>query len=161
MYTFQHNPARFCNCNESCITIVQHKHTKILGLKGKRQISIVQSAEQGSLVTVVNYESNWTLHSSVTYIYKKIYETRTDEWHTAWINPRVPSLGVFSVRDFHPVVCSFHQTYKADKIIPCYLSTGRALFTHKGHWGSLLWLERIMLTFFSHLTTVTQCNAWI
>jgi len=35
------------------ITILQHKHTKILGLKGKRQIS-VQSAERKSLVTVVN-----------------------------------------------------------------------------------------------------------
>jgi len=54
MYTIQHNPARLYNCDETGITIVQHKHTKILGLKGKRQISCVQSAERGSLVTVVN-----------------------------------------------------------------------------------------------------------
>jgi len=54
MYTIQRNPARLYNCDETCITIVQHKHTKILGLKGKRQISSVQSAERGSLVTVVN-----------------------------------------------------------------------------------------------------------
>jgi hypothetical protein len=45
-----------------------------------------------------------------------MYETRTDEWHTAWINPRVPFLGVDTERDFHPVGSSFHQTYKADKI---------------------------------------------
>jgi hypothetical protein len=61
------------------------------------------------------YESNWTLHSSVTCISKKIHETRTDEKHTAWINPRLPSLGVDTERDFHPVVSSLHQTYKADK----------------------------------------------
>ena len=53
MYTIQHNPARLYNCNEMGITTVQHKHTKILGLKGKGQISSVQSAERGSLVTVV------------------------------------------------------------------------------------------------------------
>jgi len=51
MYTIEHNPARHF---EAGITIVQHKHTKTLGLKGKRQISSLQSAERGSLVTVVN-----------------------------------------------------------------------------------------------------------
>jgi len=77
------------------------------------------------------YESNWTLHSSVTCISNKIYETRTDEWHTAWSNPRVPSLGVDTERGFHPVVSSFHQKYEVDKTRSLYLSTGRALSTHK------------------------------
>jgi hypothetical protein len=54
LYTIQHNHARLYNCDETGITIVQHKHTKMLGLKGKRQISSVQSAERGSLVTVAN-----------------------------------------------------------------------------------------------------------
>jgi hypothetical protein len=54
MYTIQHDPARLYNCDETCITIVQHKHTKILELKGKRQISFAQSGERGALVTVVN-----------------------------------------------------------------------------------------------------------
>ena len=58
------------------------------------------------------YESNWTLPSSVTAISKKIYETRIDEWLTAWISPRVPSLGVDTERYFHPLVSSFHQAYK-------------------------------------------------
>jgi len=57
MCTFQHNPPRLYNCDETCITIVQRKHTKISGLKGKRQISSVQSADRGSLVTVVTYLS--------------------------------------------------------------------------------------------------------
>jgi hypothetical protein len=51
--TIQHNPARLYNCDETSITIVWHKHTKILGLKGKRQISSLKSAGRGSLVTVV------------------------------------------------------------------------------------------------------------
>jgi len=54
MDTIQHNPARLYNCDETGITNVQHKHTKILGLKGKRQISSLQSADRGSLVSVVN-----------------------------------------------------------------------------------------------------------
>jgi len=53
MDTTQHNPARLYNCDETGITILQHKHTKILGVKGKRQRSSLQSAEWGSLVTVV------------------------------------------------------------------------------------------------------------
>jgi hypothetical protein len=36
MDTIQHNPARLYNCDETGITTAQHKHTNILGLKGKR-----------------------------------------------------------------------------------------------------------------------------
>ena len=53
IYTIQHNPARPYNCNEMDVIIVQHKHTKTLVLKYKGQISSVQSAERGSLVTLV------------------------------------------------------------------------------------------------------------
>jgi len=53
MDTIQLNPARLYNCNETGITIVQHKHTKISGLKGKHQISSVQSANRGYLATVI------------------------------------------------------------------------------------------------------------
>ena len=52
MNTIKHKPARIYKSDETGITIVQHKHMKILGLKCKRQISSVQSAERGSLVTV-------------------------------------------------------------------------------------------------------------
>ena len=54
MDTIKHNPARLYNCDKTGIVIVQHKHTKILRLKGKRQISSLQSTERGTLVTVVN-----------------------------------------------------------------------------------------------------------
>jgi hypothetical protein len=53
MYTIQHNPARLYNCDEMGVTIVLHKHTEILGLIGKHQISCLQSTEWGCLVTVI------------------------------------------------------------------------------------------------------------
>jgi hypothetical protein len=90
MGTIQHNPPRLYNCNETGIIIVQHKHMKILGMKGKHQISSVESAECGFLVTVITCTSS----TSITCTSKKKYETRTDEWHTAWINPQFPSLRV-------------------------------------------------------------------
>ena len=46
MDTIQHNPVRLYNYDETGITIVKHKHTKILGFKDKRQISCLKSAER-------------------------------------------------------------------------------------------------------------------
>jgi hypothetical protein len=37
------------------ITVVQHKTSKVISLKGKRQVAILSSAERGVLVTVVTY----------------------------------------------------------------------------------------------------------
>ena len=37
------------------------------------------------------------------------------------VNPRVPLLGVDTERDFHPVVSSFHQTYKPTNEYPVFL----------------------------------------
>ena len=48
-----HNPCRVYNCDETGLTVVQHKTSKVLSLKGKRQVGAVSSAERGSLVTVV------------------------------------------------------------------------------------------------------------
>jgi hypothetical protein len=39
MGTIQHNPARFYNCDDTGITFVEQKRTKVLGLNSKRQIS--------------------------------------------------------------------------------------------------------------------------
>jgi hypothetical protein len=130
MDTIQRNPARRYNCDETGITIEQHKHTKILGLKGKRQVSSLQSAERGSLVTVV---TNWTLKFSITCISKEIYQTRTDEWHTIWIEPRLPSIGVHTKRDnFQWFIHSIQHT-----------KPGRALFTHKEPGGHNLARENL------------------
>ena len=53
MDVINHNPSRLYNCDETGVTVVQHKQTKILAMKGKRQIASLQSAERGSLITVV------------------------------------------------------------------------------------------------------------
>jgi len=128
MDTIKHNPARLYNCYKTRITIVQHKPTKMLDLKDKCQITSLQSAERGSLVT--------SMSSSGHFMPLLLVLKKNDEWHTTWINPCVPSLGVDTERDFFPVVSSFHQTYKANKRRSLYLSTGRALFTHQEPGGN-------------------------
>lgn len=47
------NPCKVFNVDETGITIVQHKQTKIIGMKGKKQVSKLTSAERGSLMTLV------------------------------------------------------------------------------------------------------------
>jgi hypothetical protein len=79
----------------------------------ERQASDIFSSIRRTGISCDNrqlYESNWTLNSSVTCISKKKYKTRNDEWHNAWINPRVSSLRVDRGRDFHPEFSLFHQT---------------------------------------------------
>ena len=79
MDTIQHNPARFYNCDEICITIVQNKQTKILGLKGKYQISSLQYAERGSLVTIFTRLGPTGHFIPPLLVFKKKNETRPDE----------------------------------------------------------------------------------
>jgi len=63
--------------NETGITTVQHKHKKILKLKGKRHISSVHSAVRVSLVTVV-YCMSPTGHF-IRYLYFK-----ENIWNQNW-----------------------------------------------------------------------------
>ena len=140
MYTIQHISARPYHSDKTGITTVQHKHTKILGLKDKCQISSVKSADRGSLVTVVTCLSpNGHFIPPLLVFPKKMYKTQLmNDTPPGSIHACHPS-GADTERDFHPVASSFHQTYKLDKIISLYLSTGRALFTHKepcGHYFS-------------------------
>jgi len=109
MDTTQHNPARLHNCDETGITTVQHKHTKTLGLKDKRQISSLQSADRRSLVTVVKCMSP-TGH----FIPKLLVFTRKYMKHELMngtppgsIHACHPS-GRIKSEIFFPVVSSFH-----------------------------------------------------
>jgi len=97
---------------------------KILGLKGKRQVSSVQSADRGSLVTVVSCVSptGHFIPSSLVFPRKCIKLEMTSGTPPAPSQACHHPLGVNTERDFHPVVSSFHQTYKADKRRSCYLN---------------------------------------
>jgi len=140
MDTIQHNPARLNNCNKISIAIVQHKHTKVLGLKGKHQISSLQSAEWGSLVTVITCMRP-TVHfipPLLVFPRKNMKQEMMNGTPPGSIHTCHPS-GWIQSEIFSPLVSSFHQTYKADKRRSCYLSTGWALFTHQepgGHYFS-------------------------
>jgi hypothetical protein len=45
------------NCDETHLSVVQHKVCNVVSLKGNRQIAALSSAERGSLVTLVTYMS--------------------------------------------------------------------------------------------------------
>ncbi|XP_072384664.1 uncharacterized protein [Diabrotica undecimpunctata] len=48
------NPAqRIFNVDETGLTIVQHKHSKVIFMKGKKQVSSLTSAERGKLITAI------------------------------------------------------------------------------------------------------------
>ncbi|CAH2000290.1 unnamed protein product [Acanthoscelides obtectus] len=47
------NPAAIYNVDETGITTVQHKHAKVISLKGKRQVAALTATERGALVTIV------------------------------------------------------------------------------------------------------------
>jgi len=139
MYTIQHNPAGPYNCDETGITIVQHKHTKILGLKEKRQISSVQSAERETLVRVVNRMSPTAqfipplLKFPRKYMKPELMNGKPPESiHALHFSGQIQS-EIFTQRFLY-----FIKRTKPTKR-SCYLGTGLALFTHKetgGHYFS-------------------------
>ena len=137
MDTIQHNPARLYNCDKTGITTVQHKHMKILGLKGKGQISSLQSTEWGSLVTVINCMSptGHFIPPLLVFPRKNMKQELMNGTTPGSIHVCHPSRWIQS-KIFFPVVSSFHQTYKADKRRSNYLSIGRALFTHQEPGGN-------------------------
>ncbi|KAJ4432782.1 hypothetical protein ANN_21421 [Periplaneta americana] len=47
------NPHRVYNVDETGITTVQHKHRKVIGMKGKKQVASLTSSERGNLITIV------------------------------------------------------------------------------------------------------------
>jgi hypothetical protein len=53
MVDIKFSPNSIFNVDETGITIVQQKSSEVLGLKGKRQVASLSSAERGALVTVV------------------------------------------------------------------------------------------------------------
>ncbi|KAJ8915989.1 hypothetical protein NQ315_016666 [Exocentrus adspersus] len=48
---YKFSPSRIYNCDETGISTVPNKPSKILSLKGKKQVGVLSSAERGSLVT--------------------------------------------------------------------------------------------------------------
>jgi len=148
IYIIQHNPARIYNCYETGSIIVQHKHTKIFVLKNKRQISSLQSAERRSLVTVVSCISPTgqfipSLLVFQIYIYIYIYicvcvcvcvQQELMNSTPPGQPTRAITRGGYRTR-FSPSGFFISSDIQTDKRISCFLSAGRALFTHKEHGG--------------------------
>jgi hypothetical protein len=47
------NPNRLYNCDETGVSVVQHKNTKVIAMKCKKAVASLTSAERGCLITVV------------------------------------------------------------------------------------------------------------
>ena len=138
MDAIKHKPARLYNCEQTGITIVQNKHTKILGLKGVRylvfnpqirgllwQSSTVWVQQDTSFLRYLNFQ-------------EKIWNKNWWMTHRLDQSTRAIPRGGYRARIF-PTGFLVHQTYKAYKIRSCYLTTGLALFTLQepgGHYFS-------------------------
>jgi hypothetical protein len=52
---FNHPAHRIFIVDETGITAVQHRHSKVVRARGKKEVSSLTSAERGNLITVVTY----------------------------------------------------------------------------------------------------------
>ena len=59
MDVIKYSPNRLYNCNETGLTVVQHKVNRVISLKEKWQVECVSSAERGFL-----HERSWPFLSS-------------------------------------------------------------------------------------------------
>ena len=92
MYTIQHNLQDFTIVPKPASLLYSTNTWKYLDWKANVRYLLLNLQNGDLLWQSSTYESKRTLHFSVTCISKKIYETRTDAWHTAQINPYVPFL---------------------------------------------------------------------
>ena len=159
MDTIKHNPARLYNCDETGITILQHKHTKLLGLKGKRQISSLHSSERGSLLTFIICMSptGHFIPPLLVFQRKNVKQEMMNGTPPGSIHACHPS-GWIESEIFSRWFLRFITHTKPTKKILLFQYWTGTIHT-PGTWRSLLQLERIMLTSFtSHLTAATKCN---
>jgi hypothetical protein len=89
MDTIQHHAARLYNSDETDRYCTAQTSENIR-IESKRQISSLQSAERGSVVTVITCLSPTGHFIPPLPLFPRQYKTRTYEWHTAWIYPLLP-----------------------------------------------------------------------
>jgi len=123
------------------IAILQQKHTKILGSKDKRQISSVQSAKRGPLVTIVNCMSptGHFIPPLLVFPRKNMKPELMNDTPPGSIHACHPSGWIQSEILTQWFLLFIKHTKSRQKIKSCYLGTGRAQFTHKepgGHFFS-------------------------
>jgi len=122
MDTIQHNPARLYNCEETGITTAHDKHTKILGFKGNRQISFLQSAERRALVTVVTCMSpTRNFISRYLYFQEKIWNKHWWMAHRLDHSTRAIPRGGYRARFFSQCFLHFIKQTKPTKEDPVIL----------------------------------------
>ncbi|KAJ4427872.1 hypothetical protein ANN_23877 [Periplaneta americana] len=96
---------RVYNVDETGLTVVQSKIPHVIGLKGKRQVGAITSAERGSLVTVICCMSaGGTFVPPMMIFPPEKLDRHADERSTTWSNRQVSPFWLDSNRAFHRVV---------------------------------------------------------
>jgi hypothetical protein len=132
MDKIHHSPSRLYKCDETGITVVPHKHTKVVDLKGKRQIAALQAAERRTLITIVTCMilSGHFVPPSVIFPRNK-YETGTNAWHTSWFHLCLPPVWLGADGYVHRVASSLHPQCQTYSRRPCVSCVTWPLFIHK------------------------------
>ena len=60
-----HPAHRIFSVDETAITTVQHKHSKVVSMRGKKEVASLTSAERGNLITVVT-----CMNATGTYVHQ-------------------------------------------------------------------------------------------
>jgi hypothetical protein len=115
MVNIKFSPNHIFNMDETGITIVQQKSSKVVGVKGKRQVASLSSAERGALVTVVNmHECSQSICAPAADLPQEEYEIKVVGWRTSWHDWYLSHLWLDPGRVIYAVVqalCFYRQTY--------------------------------------------------
>jgi hypothetical protein len=74
------------------VKTVQHKHSKVISMRGKKEVAFISSAERGNLITVVTcMNATGTYAPPLIVFLRKKYETGAYGWSTGGVSFGLPS----------------------------------------------------------------------
>ena len=87
-----HPAHRIFGVDETGITTVQHRHSKVVSMRGKKEVASLTLAERGSLNHFCHpYECYWNIHSTINHVPEKKYGGGAYGWRTSGLNFGLPS----------------------------------------------------------------------
>lgn len=106
----QYPPQRIFNVDESGITIVQSKTPRVVGLKGKKQVGALSSAERGGIsYSCLLYECWGGICATDVNIPQEEHDRDPHERSTSWFNWEMSSIWMDSRSLIHRVAETFHS----------------------------------------------------
>lgn len=128
------NSSRLYNCDETGISVVQYKHTKILARKEKRQVASLTSSERGSLITVVMCFSAAGHYVLPLIVFpRKNMKNELKQRYATGLNFCLPYFRMDPTRHLRPVATSFHSSCKTNERRSRCIGFGRPFLTYQEH----------------------------